>query len=186
MIFAHILVDVNESNSYILACEGTREALLVDVADFTPEIEAFLADNDLKLTTIFITHDHYDHTGGLADAVSRTGAEALAGSSRAGGVKCRKVGHGDSVQIGQMTGTVLSTPGHTPEGVSLAFHGLVYTGDALFSGSVGGTTNDVDAQTEIDHLREHILSLPGDTEVHTGHGPSTTVAVERDHNPFFE
>jgi glyoxylase-like metal-dependent hydrolase (beta-lactamase superfamily II) len=87
--------------------------------------------------------------------------------------------------VGKLTGTVLATQGHTLDSISLAFPGLVFTGDALFSGSIGGTSSPRNAQQEIDHVRRNILSLPDDYEIHPGHGPSSTVAIERNHNPFF-
>jgi len=185
MIFRHFLIDVNESNAYVVACETTRQALLVDVAAFDAALGGFLEDQGLTLTTIFITHDHYDHTGGLQEALARYDAEVLAGKGSVGGCQARKVAHGDSVRIGELAGTVLATPGHTPEGVSMALPGVVFTGDALFSGSVGGTFSSQDARQQVDHIRKHIFSLPDDVEIYPGHGPPSTVGVERRYNPFF-
>ena len=87
--------------------------------------------------------------------------------------------------MGKLTGRVLATPGHTPEGVSLAFPGHVFTGDALFAGSVGGTASQANYDQQIAAIRTQVFSLPPETEVHPGHGPSSTVAVERRYNPFF-
>ncbi|NLT59553.1 MAG: MBL fold metallo-hydrolase, partial [Candidatus Hydrogenedentes bacterium] len=84
-----------------------------------------------------------------------------------------------------LAGRVLATPGHTPDALSLAFPGMVFTGDALFAGSVGGTASPALARQQLDAIRNHIFSLPADTEIHTGHGPSSTVAIESRYNPFF-
>jgi hydroxyacylglutathione hydrolase len=184
MILRHFLTEANESNAFIVACEETREALMVDAGDFDPAIADFLDEQGLRLTTVFITHDHYDHTGGLAAAAARDGATVLASGGRPGGVPAQAVHHGDAVHVGTLTGNVLATPGHTPDSVSLAFPGHVFTGDALFAGSVGGTASSSAARRQLDHLRENILSLPPDTEIHTGHGPSSTVAIESRYNPF--
>ena len=185
MIFAHFLIDVNEANSVVVACDETKEALLVDVADWDPRIAAFIETNGLKLSTIFITHDHFDHSGGLADAVRAHDARVYSGSGRAGGQTVTKAGHGDVIRVGKIEGNVVVTPGHTPDSISLIFPGMVFSGDALFSGSVGGTSSAADAKRQIDHIRAHLFSLPEDCEVHTGHGPSSTVGVEKRYNPFF-
>jgi len=185
MIFCHFLVDVNESNSFVLGCDETREALLVDMGGPDRRIDEFIETAKLRLSVVFITHDHYDHTGGLSSLLARHDAEILSGTGQAGGGRGRKVAHGDTVRVGKLTGTILATPGHTPDSISLAFPGLVFTGDALFSGSIGGTSSPRNAQQEIDHVRKNIFSLPEDDEIHPGHGPSSTVAIERNHNPFF-
>jgi glyoxylase-like metal-dependent hydrolase (beta-lactamase superfamily II) len=80
---------------------------------------------------------------------------------------------------------VLATPGHTPDSLSLSFPGVVFTGDALFAGSVGGTGSPRNASQQIEAIRKHIFALPDDYEIHPGHGPASTVAVERGCNPFF-
>ncbi|HNR30786.1 MAG TPA: MBL fold metallo-hydrolase [Candidatus Hydrogenedentes bacterium] len=185
MIFGHFLIDVNEANAFVVGCEETRDAALVDVADFDPRIEAFLARHELHLTTVFITHDHYDHTGGLRELLAKYDATVYSGKGHAGGRKTRVARHGDTLRIGDIEGRVVETPGHTEEGISLILPGMVFTGDALFAGSVGGTTNPRDAQRQVQTIREHILTLPDDYEIHTGHGPSSTVRIERTHNPFF-
>jgi glyoxylase-like metal-dependent hydrolase (beta-lactamase superfamily II) len=79
---------------------------------------------------------------------------------------------------------VLATPGHTPDGVCLAFSGHVFTGDSLFAGSVGGCSGAAHRRL-LDGIRQHLFALPPDTQVHTGHGPSSTIAIESQHNPFF-
>ena len=184
-MFKHFLTSANEGNAFILACDETREAILVDVGEFEREIAEYIDVNQLKLTSVFITHDHYDHSGGLREVVDRYGPMVYAGSSNPGGCRATKVGHGDTIQVGSLTGKVLATTGHTPDGVSLAFPGMVFTGDALFAGSVGGTSSPGNATQQLDAIRRHIFSLPPETEIHTGHGPSSTVAIESQFNPFF-
>jgi glyoxylase-like metal-dependent hydrolase (beta-lactamase superfamily II) len=185
MIFKHFLLDVEEANAFLVACEKTRRALLVDVGEFDARIQEFLEENRLQLATIFITHDHHDHTGGLAQAVAQWRPQVIAGSHVPGGCTARRAAHGDPITIGEIGCCVLATPGHTPDSMSLVVSGHVFTGDALFAGSVGGTTSHTLAQQQIDHIRRNIFSLPADFEIHPGHGPSSTVAVESCYNPFF-
>ena len=185
MIFRPFLLSVNEANAFVLACEETREALLVDIGDLDGRIEDFLHEHRLRLTTIFITHDHHDHTGGLRSAMNCYDAQVLIGHGAAGSARSRKVAHNDEVRVGKFTGKVLATPGHTDDSISLAFPGLVFTGDALFSGSIGGVTSPDDGRREVEHIRRNVLTLPDDYEIHPGHGPSSTVGIERRYNPFF-
>ncbi|HRI89740.1 MAG TPA: MBL fold metallo-hydrolase [Candidatus Hydrogenedentes bacterium] len=185
MIVKQFPLNVIEVNAHIAACEQTHEAVLIDAGDFDDRIVAYLRERALKLKTIFITHDHYDHVEGLAQFADAFGAAIIAGTSPIGGCDARVVGHGDTIQVGAVCGRIYSTPGHTPIALCLYFPGHVFTGDALFAGSVGGTSSQENYDMQIAAVREHILSLPPDTIVHPGHGPASTVAVERRFNPFF-
>jgi len=186
MIVRHFLLDVNEANAFIIACPDTREAMLIDAGAFDAAIPKFLEERGLTLKQIFITHNHYDHTGGLSEYLAKYPAEVIASIGSVEGHKVtNRVRHGDTVKIGNLNGTVLETPGHTPEGVSLAFPGCAFTGDALFAGSVGGTASEADKERQLDAIRKHIFTLPPETQLHVGHGPSSTVAIESRYNPFF-
>ncbi len=182
MIFGHFLTEANESNAFVAGCDVTKEAILVDVGAFDPAIDAFVQRHGLHVGLVFVTHGHWDHTGGLGEAVARYGAEVLAGSRHVGGCPARKMSHGEEVRVGQLKGKVLATPGHTSDGLSLVLPGMVFTGDTLFAGSIGGTS---DSRLEVEVILRHIFTLPGNYEVHPGHGPSSTVAIERHYNPFF-
>ncbi len=186
MIFRHFMTSVNESNVFIVACPETREALMVDAGSFEPDMDEFLKENNLRLVKLFITHDHYDHTGGLAEIRDKFHPEIFAGRALCAGFKATRVDDGDTLTLGNLTGTVFDTSGHTPESRSLYIGGMVFTGDALFAGSVGGTSSPAEAKHQIDLIRKNIFSLPPETEIHTGHGPSSTVAIESRYNPFFQ
>jgi hydroxyacylglutathione hydrolase len=185
MLFQHFLTSVNEANAFIVGCEETRQAMLIDAGAFEPEMRDFLKQHQLRLAVIFITHDHYDHTDGLEAAMQLDGAQVYCAKGNGIGVPAEKVGHGDMVRVGALEGRVVSTPGHTPDGLSLVFPAMAFTGDALFAGSVGGTGSSRDAALQLSSVRDHIFSLPPATELHVGHGPSTTVAIESSANPFF-
>ena len=185
MIFRHFLLEVNEANAFLLGCEETKEAMLVDAGEYPAALDKTLSTHGLKLTVIFITHDHWDHTAGLAEVLARHPAQVYAYNASVEGIRTTVVKHGDRVTVGNLEGEVLETPGHTPDGLSLVFPSLAFTGDALFSGSIGGTASPGLANQLIDHVRRHIFTLPPDTELHTGHGPASTVAIEQSHNPFF-
>jgi glyoxylase-like metal-dependent hydrolase (beta-lactamase superfamily II) len=185
-MFAHVRLNVVEVNSFVYACPETKEAVLVDCGEFDPRIPEFIKERQLQLTTIFVTHDHYDHVQGLRDAATHSGARVVAGTESPGGYHAdRVVRPGETVQIGTLTGRVVDTSGHTPVGLSLIFEDRVFTGDALFAGSVGGTSNPEDYDRQIANIRKNLFPLPDDTLVHCGHGPSSTIGIEKRYNPFF-
>jgi hydroxyacylglutathione hydrolase len=175
-----------ETNQYIVGCTETKLALMVDAGRWDARMEDYLADHGLTLTTIFITHGHFDHVEGLADALKATGAEAFSATGEVGGVTTRVITPRETLTVGTLSGRVVATPGHTPDGLSLIFPGVVFSGDALFSGSVGGTATPDLAAEQLAHVRAHLLSLPDDVEVLSGHGPVTTIGVERRFNPFLK
>jgi hydroxyacylglutathione hydrolase len=185
MIVKQFLLDVNEANAFICACEETREAMLVDAGEWNAAVPKFLADENLTLTKIFITHDHYDHTAGLPDALKAFDVPVFANKPSIEGITTQTVAAGDTLDVGQYTGRIVSTTGHTPDGVSLIFDGVVFAGDALFAGAVGGTASDDLAQEQLTAIRENLFVLPPDTVVYVGHGPATTIAIESQYNPFF-
>ncbi len=185
MIVKQFMLNVIEANAFICACEKTREAMLVDAGEWNPAIPAYLDAENLTLTKIFITHNHYDHTAALPEILETNDVPVIASLPEIEGVKTELVTAGDTVDIGQYTGRVVRTPGHTPEGVSLIFPDTVFAGDALFAGSVGGTTSDELAEQQLNAIRKELFTLPPDTVVYVGHGPATTIAIESEYNPFF-
>lgn len=186
MILGHFRLNVIEVNAFILGCPDTREAVLVDCGEFDPRLPEFVERNELQLTTVFITHDHYDHVQGLRAAATHFGAMVYSGTESLGGYKVDGVlRDGDALQVGALSGYVVDTSGHTPVGLSLVFPDRVFSGDALFAGSVGGTSNPEDYARQLANIRRNLFTLPDDTVVHCGHGPSSTIGVEKRYNPFF-
>ncbi len=174
-----------EANTFILGCPDTREAMLIDAGECDPRFDDFLEAHGLTLTTVFITHTDHDHVGGLPEIVQRHNPRIYASHDSVNGCATHRVAHGNSIRFAKLEGTVVETPGHRPDCISLIFPGFVFPGDALFAGSVGGTRSPEDAVQQIAAVRAHLLTLPGETLVHCGHGPSTTIAIEREFNPFF-
>ena len=186
MILGHFRLNPIEVNCFVFACPETREAILIDCGEWDTRIADFVRDNALNLSTIFVTHDHYDHTAGIPEAAAHFGAPVVSGVAQIEGRDVdRHVGPGDVIEVGHMQGRLADTSGHTPIGLSLIFEGTVFTGDALFAGSVGGTSNEDDYNLHLDNIRRDLFPLPADTLCHTGHGPSTTIGIEREFNPFF-
>jgi hydroxyacylglutathione hydrolase len=166
--------------------EGGRAIAFDTGGDCTPMLDALKAHR-LKLDAVFLTHTHFDHIADLDDLVAETGAPVYA-SEREKFSTATPISEGRKFSVGGLTITARLTPGHSPGGLTYVVEGLdpllAIVGDALFAGSMGGVAPEGYAAA-LSANRENILSLPGTTLICPGHGPLTTVAEEKIHNPFY-
>ena len=209
MIVDHLVVGPLQVNCYILGCEETGEAIVVDPGDQPEAILAVLARSHLRLVKIVNTHAHFDHLLGVRALQEATGAPFLLHSedrpvleaARTHALAWLGVDPGPPPRVdewlrleeplcfGRETLEIRWTPGHSPGSVSLVDHAgrRVFSGDALFAGSIGRTDlPGGDLDTLLRSIREQLLSLPDDYAVLPGHGPTTTIGQERRHNPFLQ
>lgn len=206
MKLEHLLVGPLQSNCFILGDEKTGEAVVIDPGGDGALITDRIKSRPWNVIAILVTHAHFDHVGANADIVEATGAPLMVprpcvalldqAAEQAGmyGLEVkpsprpdRLLDDGDTVTVGGETIEVISTPGHSPGGVTFRTSIGIFPGDALFAGSIGRTDfPGSDFSTLIRSIKERILVLPDDTHVYPGHGPETTVGRERRHNPFLQ
>jgi glyoxylase-like metal-dependent hydrolase (beta-lactamase superfamily II) len=204
MILIRLVVGPLQVNCFILADDKTREAVVIDPGDDASDILKIIGEKGLKVRYIVNTHAHFDHVGANTAIKEATGAELLlheadapvlatvSHQSRSFGMNPvsspaadRLLKHGDIIAAGEVSLKVLHTPGHTPGGISLLEQGMVFTGDALFAGSIGRTDfPGGDLMTLLRSIKTHLMTLPDDTKVFSGHGPASTIGEERRENPF--
>ncbi len=192
MIVKRFTVGWLSTNCYVVGCEETREAAVIDPGmDSEREAEPildFIKQNSLHIKYIINTHGHPDHVAGNAIMKKATGAPILIHESNSENVQAdRKLHDGNILQVGTLKLVVLHTPGHTPDGISLLGENLVFTGDALFAGSVGRTDFLGGSYEELMRsIKTKLLAIPDSFKVYSGHGPSTTIGDEKKYNPFLQ
>ncbi|MCL6612553.1 MAG: MBL fold metallo-hydrolase [Peptococcaceae bacterium] len=204
MIFTGISVGPMDNNCYIIGCEETREAAVVDPGAEGGRILRKLEELKLNCRCIILTHGHADHLGALGTVREATKAQVMihagdaemltspgrnlslfTGASLKFNAADRLLQDGDTVQVGKVQLKIIHTPGHTPGGISILAGDKLITGDTLFAGSVGrsdfpGGNHD----QMIRSIKEKLLVFPPETPVYPGHGPASTVGEEARYNPF--
>lgn len=206
MIIKTLAVGPIMANCYIVGCENTKQAAVIDPGDDTDKILMALADAKLTLKYILNTHGHFDHVGGNRRMKDATGAELLIHAEDASmlaslpqaaasfGLSAdsspppdKTIDEGDTIIFGDITFNVLHTPGHSPGGVSFHADSVVFVGDTLFAGSIGRTDfAGGDFNTLIASIKNKLIPLGDDVTVYTGHGPTTTIGQEKRSNPFLQ
>lgn len=189
MIFRQLFEPDTSTYTYLIACERTRQAALVDpVASELDRYLALLQELDLNLIYTLETHVHADHITGAGALRERLGSQSVV--HRAGGAACADVlaDDGDSLRIGELTVDVRHTPGHTDGCVSYVMADRVFTGDALLIGGCGRTDfQQGDPGKLYDSVREKLFSLPPYTLVYPGHdyrgNAVSTIGQEMATNP---
>ena len=193
-------------NGYVAWCETTGQAVIVDPGAAAPEMVAAVEAEGSPVSAILLTHAHLDHVEGLDVIREATDAptylhpadlplfNGMPTQAAMFGLTApelsppeRELQDGDSFRFGETTLTVIHTPGHSPGHVILHAEddGVAIVGDLIFAGSVGRTDlPGGDYQALFDSIRRHVLTMPDETRLLTGHGPPTTVGHERMTNPF--
>ncbi|HWB72389.1 MAG TPA: MBL fold metallo-hydrolase [Egibacteraceae bacterium] len=174
-----------DNNVYLLADPATGEGLLIDAAD---DAERILEEvGDTRLRGIVTTHGHRDHWRALDAVAEATDAPVWLHGDDADMVPWtadRAAEHGTRIGFGQAEVRLLHTPGHTPGSVCLLLGDThLFSGDTLFPGGPGRTTNQEEFQTIMRSIEERLFTLPDETWVYPGHGDDTTLGAERPHLP---
>jgi glyoxylase-like metal-dependent hydrolase (beta-lactamase superfamily II) len=191
-------------NCYLLADQESGGAVMVDPGEESSRFLSELDRRGWRLEAVWLTHAHVDHIMGVGAVKAATGVpvllhpadrplyDALPRQGEWMGLRLEAppppdaaLADGQKLRLGPHTFTVRHTPGHSPGSVSFVTRGRVFGGDVLFSGSIGRTDlPGGDYATLINSIQSVFLPLPDSTVVHSGHGPDTTVGVERVTNPF--
>jgi hydroxyacylglutathione hydrolase len=188
--------------------DAAQDCLIIDPGLEAGELLEFLDGQKLNPLAVVLTHGHIDHIAGVTALrnrfpetrlyIHKLDAEMLTEpminlSTMTGGAFTTEpedvsLQEGDVIDLAGIKLLVLHTPGHTPGGISLYSKqdGVVFVGDTLFADSIGRTDFPGGSMSQLlASVREKLFTLPEETKVYPGHGPATTIAAEKEHNPFF-
>lgn len=205
MIFKHFTAGIYETNNYLIICEKTREAALIDAGGNYEKTISLLKENNAELKYILHTHGHWDHIQGDNKLQKSTGAKVLINKEDEFLVKALEqqlLMHGinpelppeingflednQEIQVGELKLKVIHTPGHSPGGVCFLAEKTLISGDTLFAESVGRTDLPGGSFEVLGNsIKNKLFTLPEDITVYPGHGPSTTIGHEKQNNPYF-
>lgn len=174
-----------DNNAYLLRCRTTGDQVLIDAANEAPRLLDLVGRGGLA--AVVTTHQHMDHWVALEEAVAATGARALAHPADADGlpIPVEPLSDGDTVAVGTCQLEVIHLVGHTPGSIALLYRdpdgvAHLFTGDSLFPGGPGRTTNPRDFTSLMNNLEEKIFGrLADDTWFYPGHGRDSTLGAER-------
>lgn len=193
------------NNVYVVYEGPGGAALLVDPALQSEPVWDFLLEHGLRLEHIVNTHGHFDHTANNAYFKERAPnarlmyheadqsiVDNLVQTGLRFGMKATPsppadayLTDGQSIALGDITVTVAHTPGHTPGGCTLLLGGVAITGDTLFQGSIGRCDLPGGSMPQLlASIRSRLMVLPDETIVCPGHGATSDIGAEREHNPF--
>ncbi len=206
MILEGLALGPYQSNCYLVGSEKSKQCFLIDPGDESEAIMGAVKENGVRVSLLVLTHAHIDHVSAVPAIKEETGAPLAIHEQEMGQLKSvlrrvsppidpqvqEKLSHperllkeGDSIDLDDLHFKVIHTPGHTPGGICLYGHGMVFTGDTLFYYGIGRTDfPGGSTATIMKSLREKLMALPDETVVYPGHGPATTIGKERRGNPF--
>lgn len=208
MILEMLTVGPFMSNCYIVGSEVTGEGMIIDPGAEAEVILDSIRRLKLSVALIVATHSHIDHVAALSQVKEVTGAPFAIHEAEARGhhipdelaqMVPEMMGHslkslpepdrllcdGEVIELGDLRFTVLHTPGHSPGGISLLVPGIVFCGDTLFNFGIGRTDLPGGSYaTLMNSIFTKLMVLPDDTRVLPGHGPESTIGIERKYNPF--
>jgi len=202
--FGRVVSDGYGVNCYIIYCEKTKKAAIIDPGGNADAILNFIDQNQLEPQFIILTHAHGDHIGALREVKEKKNLpvyihpleepmlrDANKNMSRWMGYPSveiaadRLLKDNEIIELGELKLHIIHTPGHTRGGICIKVEDALFTGDTLFAGSIGRTDFEGGSFPQIiDSIKNKLLVFDDNTKVYPGHGPESTIGMEKRLNPF--
>ena len=190
-------------NMYILVDEKTKKCAVIDPGGVKDKILNYIKSNSLQLEYILLTHAHGDHIGAVNYIKSQTGAKVVAHSEEkellldnrknlSYSMHCGPqevdadiyVNDKDKLDLGELRLSFIHTPGHTKGCMCIRVNNEMFTGDTLFAGSIGRTDLYSGNYKQIEKSLKKLSKYEDNINIHPGHGPSSTLGIEKVSNPY--
>ena len=203
MILKNLVVGPLSANCYIVGAEASREGMIIDPGDEAGVILSNVEVLGLEIKLIVLTHAHIDHIGALKKVSETTGAEVAIHTDEAKSLQRQPLSRmlglsyptplppdrllkdGDGIDIDDLHFQVLHTSGHSPGCICLLGEGIMFSGDTLFNYGIGRADLPGSNHSQLmNSIRTRLMTLPDTITVYPGHGPETTIGIERSGNPF--
>jgi len=203
VIIEKVVVGPFATNCYIVGDESSKEGIIIDPGDEAEKILKKVNELGLDIKLILLTHGHIDHAGALKEVKEALNVEVAIHTDDANFELYQSAGlvlglfypkpatpdrllkDGDTLDVAGMRFDVLHTPGHTAGGICLLRDGVVFSGDTLFNHSIGRSDLPGGNHSHLlESIHSKLLVLDDNTTVYPGHGDETTIAAERNGNPF--
>lgn len=197
-----LVVGQLQTNCYLVICPDTGACLVIDPADEPRRILEAVRREGARVEAILLTHAHLDHVWGLPQLREATGAGVMAHQLEAKmvGEYARTFGlregqlpnllpdteleGGETITIGNLSGEIIHTPGHSPGSLTLRVGNALFTGDTLFAQGVGRVDLPGGSLEGLLESIQHLFTLPDQCTVYPGHGPASTIGMEKRDNPY--
>lgn len=192
-----------QENAFLLIDRDIGEAAIADPGEDAERLIGIIEQEKARLQAIWLTHAHFDHVGAVRGLRSHFNVPVYLHEGdvplfEAGPFQAASYGlpfdgdilpserfvEGQGLKLGNLSFTVMHTPGHSPGHVTIHGQGIALVGDCLFAGSIGRTDLPFGSSVELGRSLRRIMALAPETRVLPGHGPATTIAAERRSNPY--
>ena len=197
MLVKKTVLGVYQENAYVIVDDATRDALIIDPGDEGESLVRYLESLKINLKAILLTHGHVDHVGAVDAVKDAFSVPVYISGIDMKFIEQRKMAfgkmkradfflkEGDEFIFAGKKVQIIETPGHSRGSLSYYVDGLLFSGDVLFQNSVGRTDLPGGNMEELLYsIKEKLMKLPGETRVFPGHGPETTLAMEKAFNGY--
>ena len=174
---------VGVSNTYVVGPEIGGDAILVDPGRFDVPLLELIEGAGFYIRAVLVSHDHKNHIQGLNTLLKIYDAAIFAGNDSVKGFPAIPVSGGTCIRTSGYEVDVIDIEGHSNDSRVFKVGSYVFTGDVLSAGRIGTSPSSEAGQRLVETIRTRLLNLPDDTLVLPGHGPPTTISVERSWNP---